>query len=419
MHVGGEGFAAVPGPGCGGAPQAAQAADALQISGEGGERMSVGRVWIAIASAALVGVAGGAAAAGADREQTRALMRPIFESMSVLLPLSADPAKFADPAREPEVRAALRSLAANADALAAHASAADPDTRYLGTALGHDAREILRAYELGRSDGAIFFLQQTTGNCIACHSRLPHPGDSPVSEWFARDSSMAKLAPLQRGRLLVATRRFDQALAAFESVFADPKVHPAETLSAWTDYLVVSLRALQDFARPVPALEKFAARPDVWENLRADLREWIASVRELAPSARAEPSLGAARELLEQGDLRTRFPADRRALVQYIAASGILHRWLAAHPEAGKEAGEAWYLLGLAELHISRDYWVSQADFFLETSIRTEPRGKFARDAYALLEQETLLGYTGSSGMHLPDDVRRHLAELKKLIAAP
>jgi hypothetical protein len=372
----------------------------------------------ALCAAALL-CAGAAGPEGPAREQTRALMRPIFESMSVLLPLSADPAKFADPARDAEIRAALRSLAAGADALAEHAGTRDPDARFLGAALAHDAREVLRAFELGRTGSAIFFLQQTTGNCVACHSRLPHPGDSPVAEAFARDEALAKLPPLERGRLLVATRRFEQALATFESVFADPKIHPAETLSAWTDYLVVSLRARQDFARPVPVLEKFAARPDVWENLRDDLREWRVSVLELSPSARAEPSLGAARELLDQANLRMRFPADRRALVQYIAASAILHRYLAAHPEPSTEAGEAYYLLGLAELHINRDYWVSQADFFLETAIRTAPRSKFARDAYALLEQETLLGYTGSAGLQLPEDVRRHLAELRALAGSP
>jgi hypothetical protein len=368
---------------------------------------------------ALLGSAARGAAAETEREQTRALMRPIFESMGVLLPLSAEPSKFADPAREAEVRAALRSLASSGDALAEHAGARDPDAKYLGGALAHDAREVLRAYDLGRTDSAIFFLQQTTGNCIACHSRLPHPGDSPVSEWFAREATIKRFPPLERARLLLATRRFDQAQATLESLFADPKTRPAETLSAWTDYLVVTLRARQDFARPVPVLEKFAARPDVWENLRDDLREWGASVRELAPGARAEPSLGAARELLEQANLRMRFPADRRALVQYIAASGILHRFLAEHPEPTAETGEAYYLLGLAELHIARDYWVSQADFFLEQAIRTAPGTKLARGAYALLEEETLLGYTGSAGLQLPDDVRRHLAELRALAGSP
>lgn len=373
----------------------------------------VGSVLLAVAPS------GAFAETKTEREQTRALMRPIFESMSVLVPLSADPAKFADPARDAEVRAALRSLAAGADALAEHAGQRDPDALYLGGALAHDAREVLRAFELGRTESAIFFLQQTSGNCVACHSRLPHPGDSLLAEGFARDATLARLPPLERGRLLVATRRFDQALATYEAVFADPKTHPAETLSAWTDYLVVSLRARQDFARPVPVLERFAARPDVWQNLRDDLREWLVSLRELAPSARAEPSLGAARELLDQANLRMRFPSDRRALVQYIAASAILHRALAAHPGRSPEAGEAYYLLGLAELHIRRDYWVSQADFFLETSIRSAPQAKFARDAYALLEQETLLGYTGSAGLQLPDDVKRHLAELRKLVGSP
>jgi hypothetical protein len=386
-----------------------------------GEGVGLMRRWleVGLVVAMLMGAATATRATVSDREQTRALMRRIFGSMQVLLPLSADPVRFADPARATAIRGALASLATNADALAEHAGSRNIDAKDLGSALSHDAREAVRFYDLGRMDGATFFLQQTTAHCVACHSRLPHPGDSPISADFLRDASLAKLPPLERARLLIATRRFDEALATYERVFADPSVHPIDMLSGWIDYLVVSLRAKQDFVRPVPVLERFAKRPDLWGNLRHEVRAWTTSVRALAPSVHETPSLHAARALLAQASERTRVPDDRSALVSHIAASGVLHRFLAAHPGQTAETGETYYLLGLSELHVNRDYWVSQADFFLESAIRTAPKQPFARDAYALLEQNTLFSYTGSSGVNLSDDVQRHLAELRKLIDAP
>jgi hypothetical protein len=357
------------------------------------------------------------ATAGDDRGATRALMDRIYASMEVLLPLSADPERLADPAKQPLVRDALARLAANADTLAAHAGTRDAEAVYLGRAIAHDAREAARFHAEGRMDGAAFYLQQTTANCVACHSRLPHPGDASISAGFVRDATLAGLPPLARARLLVATRRFTEALAAYETAFADPKLHPIDMGAAWVDYLVVSLRGLGDFARPIPVLERLAARPDAWANLREDAHTWAAALPSLAPTARMA-DLAKARTLVEQAKKRTRFPDDQRALVAYVAASGILHRHLAAAPARSATLGDTYYLLGACELHIHGDYWTSQADFFLESAIRAAPHTAVAREAYALLEQATLFAHTGSSGEHVPADVRRRLAELRDLASA-
>jgi hypothetical protein len=72
----------------------------------------------------------------------------------------------------------------------------------------------------------------------------------------------------------------------------------------------------------------------------------------------------------------------------------------------------------VSEARIGRNYWVTQAPFFLESSIRLAPGEPFARDAYALLESETERAYEGSSVESLPAEDRARLAELRQLIAA-
>jgi hypothetical protein len=46
------------------------------------------------------------------------------------------------------------------------------------------------------------------------------------------------------------------------------------------------------------------------------------------------------------------------------------------------------------------------------------PETDVGREAYALLEEETLSGYTGSAGLQLPEDVEAHLRELRGLLEA-
>jgi tetratricopeptide (TPR) repeat protein len=367
--------------------------------------------------AALAGLPA-AGRADPESDQTRARMREIFESMRVLLPLSVAGERFGAAENRAAVASALESLARNADQLAAHAGRKDPERRFLGRSLADDARAALDRYREGRADSAAFLVQQATENCIACHTKLESPGDSPLSQQFVDRTALAELPPEERARLLIATRQFDEAESTLEQVIASPGLHPSEMLAPITDYLVVSIRVKNDFDRPLPALERFAKRPDLWRQLRADVEAWIAALRELRGLRDRKPEIATARRLVEEAGRLVPFPADRRGLVHYVVASSVLHRLLDAGPLPPAERSEAYYLLGVCELHIGDTFWVSQADFYLETAVRAAPAAPSADLAYALLEEALLESYTGSSGVNVPDSVARRLDALRALVDA-
>jgi tetratricopeptide (TPR) repeat protein len=352
----------------------------------------------------------------ADREATVATMQQIFESIRVLLPLSVNPATFGAPEHRAEVESALRALQQNAGALATHARSDDAARRYLGASLASDASEALERYRAGRFEGAAFQIQQTTETCVACHTRLRSRGDSPEAKHFVSRTALAKLPLPERARLEVATRQFDEATKSYEKLFADRDVHAGELLDPLTDYLIVQVRVQGDFERARATLERFAKRPDLWRNLRSDVEAWIRALRELEPFGALPPEIASARELIERARGLSLYPADRRPLIHYLVASSILQRVLEAGPADDREAGEAYYLLGLCETHIGTSYWITQADLYLETAIRLAPKEPFAAEAFAVLEEETMVAYTGNSGDPLPDSVSKHLDELRKLI---
>jgi hypothetical protein len=364
-----------------------------------------------------VGLLAGANSARAEDEasRTRARMGEIFESMRVLLPLSVNTERFGAADERAAVTAALEALARHADQLAEHARRDDPERRFLGRSLADDARHALDRYREGRFESAAFLVQQTTENCIACHTKLQSPGDPLRSEAFVDRSALAELPPEERARLFMATRQFDEALTTLEGVIGS-EIHPSELLLPIIDYLVVSIRVRNDYDRPLPTLEKLARRPDLWRQLRADVETWIRALRELRPLRDREPELATARRLIEEAQRLVPFPADRRGLVHYVVASSVLHRYLDAKPRTPRETGEAYYLLGVAELQIDDTFWVSQADFYLETAIRTAPKEPSADQAFALFEEATIESYTGSSGTHLPEPVARRLDELRRLV---
>jgi hypothetical protein len=163
----------------------------------------------------------------------------------------------------------------------------------------------------------------------------------------------------------------------------------------------------------------FATRPDLWSNLRGDVEDWIAALYRAAETPSDPPSIAGARALLAEAQRVMRYPTDRRGLVQQLLASGELHRYLEGRAgETGPDIAEAYYLLGLIETRTKLDYIVSEGEFYLETAIRLAPGDPVGQAAFDLLEEETVIGWTGSSGSHMPADVREHLDELRGLVEA-
>ena len=378
--------------------------------------IGAGRVLLA---AALV--AGGLAARAADGEgELGPRMQRIFESVRAVLPLAVDPEELGAERHRGRVHPALQALVRQSELLASHTRSRDPGFGFVAGFLANDAAEILRSYEAGRFEEAAFLVRQTTESCIACHTRLPSPGDLPLAEDFVAETKLAALPPEERAALQTATRRFDDALATYEALFASPTLHPARMLGDLTDYLVLCVRVKGDFERPRPVLRRFAGRRDLWRHLRVDVERWIADLEALRGVDLAHPDLARARALLDEAKRRVGFPSDRAALVPYVVASSLLYRFAEAHAgEGGRDLGEAYYLLGLVESRIGRDSWLSPSAVFLESAIRTAPQEPFAEQAYALLEEAAILGWASEDSLQLPPDIDRKLAELRALLDAP
>jgi len=350
-------------------------------------------------------------------EEMRLLMREIFAGVAVALPASVEPGEFRDPANRAKIAAALGNLAANAEQLEGHAGGKGGAREYLAHSTARDARDVERAYMAEQYGLAAFLVQQITENCIACHTRLPDAVDSPVAKGFVDETLFAQLPLEPRASLQMATRRFDDALLTLEQLIASDE-HAALLLNALTDYLVLSLRVKGDFERPVPVLETFATREDAWPTLRRAARGWAAALPELAPAVAAEPDLATARRILEQGKTLSPVERDHMPLVHWVAASSVLERFIERGDAEPAALGEAYYLLGLIEARIGRQYWVTPAPFLLEASIRLAPGEDFSEEAYAILETQLLAVWEGMDTEELPPEDAQRLAELRGLIDA-
>ncbi len=362
----------------------------------------------------LVGPFGCSPSADQDSaEETREIMGRLLASLHTLLAYRES----SSPEDAGDTLAAARVFAREAEALAVHAGRMDETADYVGSSLAHDAREIEDSLERGSGDRARYLIRHVTENCVACHARLPGV-DSLRAENFVSSDTLARLAPGERARLQVATRRFGDALDTLEALLLSPEVQPVLLVDRLTDYLIVSVRVLADFERPVQLLQRFAERTDLWPELRGEVLVWASSLPELALRVPEHPDLDAARRLIEEGQSLSVSAGDRSGLAHDVVASGILLGLVDAGSVQGPELAEAYYWLAIVASRIARAYRLSPAEFFLERSIRLAPSGRYARDAYVLLEEQAQLSYEGVDE-GLPAEERQRLAELRELVDHP
>ncbi|MEZ4750489.1 MAG: hypothetical protein R3B54_07620 [Bdellovibrionota bacterium] len=78
------------------------------------------------------------------------------------------------------------------------------------------------------------------------------------------------------------------------------------------------------------------------------------------------------------------------------------------------DASEAYMLTGMAYESIDELKLWSLPEVYYQSCIRTYPHSTQAERCYTRFEENIYAGYTGSSGTHLPSDVRTKLQTLRE-----
>jgi hypothetical protein len=357
--------------------------------------------------------------------ETAAAMRALFEPLSRVLPLSYKGPLFTAPRSRAQIAADLGALASAADALAKQTPDGERGDGFVARALARDARRAARWYDDGHYREARFTLQNLTENCAICHSSLPEGRPFDGAAGFLAAMHVDQLPGLERAHLQVVARQFDAALTTYERVFRDPALPAATTISlgALTDYLQIALMVKSDAARPRALLEDLVRRSDLPSETSEQLRLWLRALSDLEQrDALASKDLDMPRRLLAEGATMMVYPRDRRALIQDVAASALLQRYVHEHAEDGKAhvdsqtLAKAYYLLGVAEQHLEHSIWITRSDYYFESAVRLAPGGDVAAKALAALEDSLEAGWSGSAGTHLPADAKKLIADLRGLV---
>jgi mono/diheme cytochrome c family protein len=294
----------------------------------------------------------------------------------------------------------------------------DPALPYLASMFKEDIERAKLSMEDGHVDYAKSVIRASTAYCIACHTRTKGGAEFPLIS--AYNQPLKSASWITKIEFLTASRQFDAVLTQVMGTLEDPGklgISALDLERASRLALAIAVRVKKD---PVKAKLLAAAvikSPTASFSLKEGAKTWARDITDWQkekPKKYASDAdlLKAGKELVDQA-LNSPDPMGGHDEVRYLRASMLMHELLKQYPES-KLKGEAMFLIGMSYNAIQDLGVWSLHDKYFRACIDEQPHSKLAERCYKQYEQSTVLGYSGSSGIHVPRQVQRHLEKLKQ-----
>lgn len=298
---------------------------------------------------------------------------------------------------------------------------ADPSIKIIAGQFAEEANHAYRALKDGHRGYARTLLRSMTTYCMACHTRN---GIGPDFQSIVSNPAVEGLKDVEKAELLASTRQFDRALEEYEKFVAkssNATKDPFRWEEALRSGMVLSIRVKNDPGRAMSFVEKALATPDAASYVKEQVRqwkksilEWNAELKDPAPKQTEATLHAQAVKLIDSARAIQKFPADRSADVLYLRATRALHDQLGIAPD-GPLSTDALLRIGQSyEVLDDLNLW-DQHEFYYLACITKSPHSSKAQECFRNYEQSIYFGFSGSSGMHLPTDVRDKLRRLARM----
>lgn len=299
-------------------------------------------------------------------------------------------------------------------------SAKDPTVEFLSQSLENNIHNIQESIKKGRRDYARFLVLNTTSYCMECHTR-----NQSGPQFFSvnNDLKLGKIVNVEHVEYLISVREFQKAYDLILSLLSKDDALPYfgnEKLIR--QGISLSVRYFADPDRALKIVESALKSKNLPYFFKQDLTNWKESLfswkKEKAISKKLNSKIEFANNLITKAEaLNTKTRSNRAGEVYLLRANALL---LEAFKEPMENNQQSRVLFLIAEsyrLLPEHLFWTLHEPYY-EACLRKAAHTEQAKQCYDKLEESLILGYTGSSGLHLPTEIDARLRSLK-IIAYP
>lgn len=347
-------------------------------------------------------------------------MQKMKEALTSLLGYASDVETFNAPKNAVAIEGLIGKLKSNSKAIQLHKGkfegAQDPTIEFVSDAFENNLDSIQRSTSKGRRDYARFLILNTTAYCMECHTRTKS-GPGFIS--LVPDRIVLGLDPVERVEYLISVRQFREALRIIEQTLKEDKENGMFGNEKLIRYgLTLSVKYFQDLDEALGLVMTGMKLKHFPYFLKADLDTWKESLQELkkqkVPTSIDEKIEKAGQWIEKAKSLNVNARSSHAGDIYLLRTNAVLLELFKGFMTKNQKS-KALFLTGESYRMLpEHGVWTLHESYY-ESCIRLVPRTLQAEQCYRALEDSILMGYTGSSGTHLPLDLVDKLKTLKKL----
>jgi hypothetical protein len=349
-------------------------------------------------------------------------MNKAFTALSELIPYITDADKFAQKKNSALIEAKITDLQ-KAFKMAKHDVLIKEDLFAPSYKLiNENISDSLIAFKQGKKDFAHWRLKGITSLCLDCHTRMPptHPSSFQNGELSIDQSKFEDVYNLGLAQLIV--RRYVDAKNSFTRSIQDRMIKKtmSDIILPFKQLLLIETKVLKNPANLEAELTLYANNKQMPEDVKASLTSWIKSLKKWKSDKTLKAGLQSEQAVAnfiknEIEPLKSAPLYESGRDVDLLFASGLLSNYLFENPTSAK-APEIGYWIGWAEKHLKRENFFGSGDLFLTQCVRKYPSHPIARKCLSEYLESIQFEFSGSSGTHIPSDIKKELDELESLI---
>ncbi len=294
---------------------------------------------------------------------------------------------------------------------------ADPALPYLAAMLRKDFERAYQGINEGHSEYAKSAVRASVAYCIACHTRTQSGVEFPLLKAFSEPLKRASW--IERVEFMTASRQFDAVLAEVNKQMdhpGTPLLNQLDLERASRMALSVAVRVKKDPKKAEMVANAVLRSKGSSSYMKDGAKVWLKDIatwkKESSKTyASDKEMIEAARGLIEHA--RKPGPVGGHSEVDFLRASVVVHDLIKKYPTS-EYLAEALYIVGLSYDSLRElGLWSLHEMYFL-ACIDKAPRSELAEKCFRNYESSITLGYSGSSGVHVPSSVRKHLDSVKR-----
>lgn len=293
----------------------------------------------------------------------------------------------------------------------------DPALPYIANLFRRDMEQAYDSLESGHAEYAKGVIRSSIAYCMACHTRTQSGAEFPLLKAF--EQPLKKASWIDQISFQAATRQFDTVLTDVMSKLSQSRPANMNALDlerASRIALSIAVRVKKDPTRARFLAQAVLKSPAASDYMKNAATQWIKDIGKWQSEEKREYTsdkflVDKANALLKDDSPEELSLALHRE-VNLLRASNLMHDLLRRFPNSSY-VPEALYTIGLSYISIQDLGLWSLHEMYFQACIEKAPHTVLAEKCYKEYETSTIIGYSGSSGTHIPGSVSRHLARMK------